>query len=261
MDELRQHLDDEAGRITPQEDALERVKRRVGRRRVSRQIGTGVLALAVAAGGFALAVDAFSGPRRGRPMVGPTSTVSPSATLVVVAAPESLRSHAQALAARLGEAGYTVEVRPLSPAEVPSHTAVAYAVDLRDQAWGIIRRFLPGVSLTGSGYPDSHPPIEIRLAPSDYPAVTVRVRVFNAGGSRTAFDTAAGQLRGAGYDVVEVADAPAGYDETVVACAPQHDEAGSRILEEFFPDAEFRPELPSPDYDVTVYVGPDWYSD
>jgi hypothetical protein len=261
MGEFREPFDAEALQVRAEPDALERMKGRARRRRVTRQVGTGAVALAVAAGGFALAVDAFSGPGSGRPMVGPTETVSPGATLVVVAAPEPLRSQAQSLAARLAEAGYTVEVRPLAPDEVPSHTAVAYAVDLRDQAWDIIRRFLPGVSLTGSGYPGSRPPIEIRLAPSDYPAVTVRVRLLDGSGLEGASDAAATILNDAGYALVELGDAGNQYPETFITCGPEDEAAAQRVRETLFPKAEIRPQLPADDHDVTVHIGRDFYDD
>jgi hypothetical protein len=261
MDELRLELDDEARRLEAEPDALEAVRRRAGRRRVTRQIGTGAVAMAVAAGGFALAVDAFSGPRSERPLVGPSPSVSPSATLVVVAAPEPLRSDAQALASRLAEAGYMVEVRPLSPDEVPSSTAVAYAVDLRDQAWDIIRRFLPGVSLGGEGHPGSRPPIEIRLAPSDYPAVTVRVRLLDGSGLEGASDAAATILNGAGYALVELREVGNQYQETFITCGPDDEAAARRVRETLFPKAEIRPQLPADGHDVTVHIGRDFYDD
>jgi hypothetical protein len=261
MDELRRALDNEARGVGADPGALQAIRRRAARRRVTRQVGTGAVALAVAVGGFALALSAFSGPGSGRPMVGPTATVSPGATLVVVAAPEPLRSQAQSLAARLAEAGYTVEMRPLAPDEVPSHTAVAYAVDLRDQAWDIIRRFLPGVSLTGSGHPGSRPPIEIRLAPSDYPAVTVRVRLLDGSGLEGASDAAATILNDSGYALVELGDAGNQYSETFITCGPEDEAAGQRVRETLFPKAEIRPQLPADDHDVTVHIGRDFYDD
>jgi hypothetical protein len=57
--------------------------------------------------------------------------------------------------------------------------------------------------------------------------------------------------------VVEVGEARAVYSQSVVACAPQHDEEGWRILKEFYPRAAFRGEIPSEEHDVTVYVGKD----
>jgi hypothetical protein len=261
MDDLRNRLDDEARQVRARDDSLDRLRRRAGRRRVTRQVGTGTLALALAAGGFALAFDAFSGPRNARPLVGPTPSMSPSASPVVVAAPDPLQSEAQALAARMTEAGYTVEVRPLSPEEVPSHTAVAYAVDLRDQAWEIIRRFLPGVSLTGSGYPGSRPPIEIRLAPSDYPAVTVRVRLLDGSGLEGASDAAATILNDAGYALMELREAANEYSETFITCGPEDEAAAQRVRETLFPKAEIRPQLPADDHDVTVHIGRDFYDD
>jgi hypothetical protein len=87
----------------------------------------------------------------------------------------------------------------------------------------------------------------------------VQVRVLDAGGGAGATEAAADMLQRAGYDVVEVGGEPdlikAGY---IVACAPQHDEEGIRILEEFFPGAYFRGEVPAEDHDVTVYIGPDY---
>jgi hypothetical protein len=143
----------------------------------------------------------------------------------------------------------------LAREEVPSHSLVAYGPDTDEAAREIIRRYLPGLSFTGQGYPGR--PIQVRLAPSDYPAVTVQVRVLDAGAGRAATVAAAEMLQEAGYDLVEVGEASSLYGRTIVACAPQYDEDGFRILEEFFPDADFRGELPSEDHDVTVYIGPD----
>jgi hypothetical protein len=79
MDDLRRSLDQEARRVRGSDDALERVKRRAGRRRVARQVGTGALALGIAAGGFALAVNAFSGRPGTMPQAGPSGSISPAA--------------------------------------------------------------------------------------------------------------------------------------------------------------------------------------
>jgi hypothetical protein len=254
MSEFRDQLDAEARRVRAGPDALEQLKVRARRRRIRRQVGSGVAALAVAGAGFAVAVGAFRGPGQTGPAVGPSASPSPTPVTVVVAAPTSLRMEASDLAERLKEDGYLVELKLLAREEVPSHSLVAYGPDTDEAAREIIRRFLPGLSLTGQGYLGR--PIQIRLAPSDYPAVTVQVRVLDAGAGRAATVAAAEMLQDAGYDVVEVGDAPATYDETIVACAPQHDEEGFRILEEFFPQADFRGEIPSVDHDVTVYVGP-----
>lgn len=264
MDELKQHLDDEARRVEAAPGALEALKRRAGRRRVTRQIGTGTLALAVAAGGFALAWNAFQSRPAGQPLVGPSMSPSPGAAPnILVAGPGSLQEEAKRLAVWLVLYGYSPDTILCPDCPVPESTTIQYRAEARAEAKSIRREVLPEAALQEVSWPAKRGDIYITLG-MDYGELaigTVRVRVLDAGGGRAATDTAAGQLRGAGYDVVEVADAPAGYDETVVACAPQHDEAGSRILEEFFPDADFRPELPSPDYDVTIYVGPDWAGD
>lgn len=262
MDELRQHLDDEARRVEAAPDALEALKRRAGRRRVTRQIGTGTLALAVAAGGFALAFAAFRDPPAGRPLVGPSGSISPTSgpTIVTVVGPGELGGEAARLADRLAAPGYNVEwIEQCSDCPVPARTIVRFTPEARGEAESIRRDFLPGAATQLISWSDKRPEIEITLG-ADYDLVSnsaIRVRVLDAGGGRTATDTAAGQLRGFGYNVVEVGDAPAGYDETIVACAPHQDEAGLRILAQFFPGAEFRGEIPSADHDVTVYVGPD----
>jgi hypothetical protein len=79
MGEFREHLDEEARRVSARSAALEDVKRRAGRRRIRRQVATGVLALVIAAGSFLLAVTAFRGPGSARPAVGPAPSVSPAA--------------------------------------------------------------------------------------------------------------------------------------------------------------------------------------
>jgi hypothetical protein len=84
MDELRQQLDDEARQVEAGPDALAMLKRRAGRRRVTRQVGSRVIALAVAGAGFALAFQAFQGEPGGRPLVGPSGSISPT-----VEAPEA----------------------------------------------------------------------------------------------------------------------------------------------------------------------------
>jgi hypothetical protein len=258
MSEFRDQLDAEARRVRAGPDALEQLKVRARRRRIRRQVGSGVAALAVAGAGFAVAVGAFRGPGQTGPAVGPSASPSPTPVTVVVAAPTSLRMEASDLAERLKEDGYLVELKLLAREEVPSHSLVAYGPDTDEAAREIIRRFLPGLSLTGQGYLGR--PIEIRLAPSDYPAVTVQVRVLDAGAGRAATVAAAEMLQDAGYDVVEIG----GESEllikagAIVACAPNHDDEGLRILEEFFPDADFRGEIPSEDHDVTVYIGPDF---
>lgn len=263
MDELRKQLDEEARRVAAPEDALGRVKRQVERRRVTRQIGTGALALAVAGAGFGVAYSAFGGGPGGRPLVGPSGSISPQADPmnILVVASSSLEDEGRQLGTRLTKSGYPADVAIIVDGSVPSLTVIRYSIDAREEAEAIRRDFLPGAEVEIVSWQDNRGDIRITLG-ADYGKVaagTIQVRILDAGGGRAATDTAAGQLRGAGYDVVEVGDAPSVYEETIVACAPQHDEAGLRILEQFFPSADFRGEIPSPDHDVTVYVASDWY--
>jgi hypothetical protein len=261
MDDLRKYLDEEARRVETGPDPLEAVKRRAGRRRVTRQVGTGALALAVAGAGLGVAFSAFRGGSGVRPLVGPTNSLSPwPPSNILVVGPGNLGDAASALASRLDKAGHDVNIVFCADCPVHPSTTIQYRPDAEAEAESIRSEFLPGADLERVTWPANRGDIHLNLG-ADYtePANgTVRVSVLDAGGGRAATDTAAGQLRGAGYDVVEVGDAPSVFDKTVVACAPQHDEAGLRILKQFFPTAEFRGQIPSLDHDVTVYVASDW---
>jgi hypothetical protein len=261
MSEFRDGLDAEARRVRAEPDALERMRGRAHRRRVRRQVGSGVAALAVAGAGFAVVFGAFRGPVPSVPQAGPSSSISPTGmvTTVRVVAPAHLEEEASALAAQLLEAGFDANVIVVAEAQGSPFTMLQYAQDAGALAKRIRSEFLTA-DVEAIAYAGTEPTIQITLG-ADYQKQvrgTVRVRVLDAGAGRAGTDTAAAQLRGAGYDVVEVGDAPATYDETIVACAPQHDEEGFRILEDFFPHADFRGELPSDEHDVTVYVGPDF---
>jgi hypothetical protein len=260
MDDLRRALDDEAQWVSSDPDMLQRVRNRARRRSLIRQVGTGVLALSIAGAGFAVAVGAFRGPS-GLPMAGPTSSLSPSPSQlnIVVAGSKEVRPSAMELSELLLSDGY--EVMAFVLIESRPDTTIRFPAWNREEALRIREKYLPGATLEEQASP-YHPPPDITITVgADYEELrngAVQVRVLDAGGGRSATDTAAGQLQGAGYDVVEVGNAPSVYDESIVACAPQHDEAGLRILQQFFPTADFRGEIPSPDHDVTVYVASDW---
>jgi hypothetical protein len=262
MDELRKALDDEARRVRAEAEVLDQVKARAHRRRMTRQVGSGIAALAIAGAGFAVAFGAFRGPS-GVPRAGPTSSLSPSPPplMILVGGPEQAQSSVQELAHLLISDGYDVNTFFVSEQPTPI-TSIRFPAWNQEEAARIRDTYLPGASLEQQASP-YHPPPDITITVgADYQALrnaTVRVRVLDAGGGTAATDRAADLLAAAGYDIVEVGGDPvlrikAGV---IVACAPQHDEAGRRILEEFFPDALFQGEIPSPDHDVTVYIGPE----
>ena len=261
MGEFSGRLDAEARRVAADADALERVKHRARRRRLNRQVGSGALALAIAGAGFAVAFGAFQGPR-GLPRAGPTSSLSPSPSPlnIVVAGSESAQPLVIELMKLLSTEGHDVDAI-VSTYPPNSDTTIQFPAWNRMEAQRIREQFLPGAMMDEAASP-YHPPPDIRITLGpDYRQLrndTVQVRVLDAGGGSGATRAAADMLAAAGYDVVEVGELSAEYDVTIVACAPQHDEEGLRILEEFFPKADFRGELPSEDHDVTVYVGPDW---
>jgi hypothetical protein len=82
--------------------------------------------------------------------------------------------------------------------------------------------------------------------------------VLDASGRPGVARAAADILAADGYDVVALGKTDSIYETTIVACAPQHDEEGFRILKRYFPEANFRGEIPSEEHDVTVYIGPDF---
>lgn len=266
MGEFGDRLDAEARRVAAEPDALERVKHRARRRRVARQVGSGAAALAVAGAGFAMALGAFRGNPEGSPLAGPPSVPTPTngssgtaqGFTLEIKVVDGLDRDLQLLREDLVAAGFEVDwINQISDGEPPLQTRIRYGMAAEVTARAIRQRVLPGVPLTPS---DPGTSIVIALG-ADIHEVrngAVRVRVLDAGGGRAATDTAAGQLRGAGYDIVEEGKVASIYEQTIVACAPNHDEEGLRILEEFFPDADFRGEVPSENHDVTVYVGPDW---
>jgi hypothetical protein len=267
MGEFKDRLDAEARRVAAEPDALASIKDRARRRRVRRQVGSGVAALAVAGAGFAVAVVAF----RGGPLVGPAvgPSVSPSSQspqwwrpIVVVEGPAQLQDDINDLSGRLQDDGYNVEWKAfVQGMPVNDHTVIQYKPAYLEDAAAIREDVVPVVMFDAVSWPDNRPDIEITIG-ADYRELLngfVQVRVLDAGGGEGATDAAADMLAAAGYDIVEVG----GDSEllikagAIVACAPNHDEEGFRILEEFFPDAHFRGELPSADHDVTVYIGPE----
>jgi LytR cell envelope-related transcriptional attenuator len=271
MSEFRDRLDAEARRVAGDPDALGRVKHRARRRRVARQVGSGVAALAVAGAGFAVALGAFRGSFVGEPAAGPNASPSATAspTFAVLSGPERMEPQLREFSDRLATAGYEIEFSLyIAGIPTPDHTVVRYKPSARRLADAVRRDLLPGVDTVARADPQPATGPPITPAPdilitlgSDYQELrngTVQVRVLDAGAGRGATDVAADMLQGAGYDIVEVGEASSLYGRTIVACAPQHDEDGFRILEEYFPEADFLGEIGSPDHDVTVYVGPDW---
>jgi hypothetical protein len=182
--------------------------------------------------------------------------------VVVVAGAERLEGQVNDLTRRLVDAGYNVEWKELiGGIAIPEHTSLLYKPEALKQATAIRTEIVPVAMFDAVGWPDNRPDIEITIG-ADYRELLnglVRVRVLDAGGGEGARDAAADMLAAAGYDIVE-----AGGDSellikagAIVACAPNHDEEGMRILEEFFPHALFQGELPSAEHDVTVYIGPE----
>ncbi|HYZ11747.1 MAG TPA: LytR C-terminal domain-containing protein [Actinomycetota bacterium] len=180
--------------------------------------------------------------------------------IVVVAGPEAQEDELRALSLQLSDARYSVDIVLCADCPLREHTVIQYAADARVEAKRITREFLPGIVAESVAWPDTKPDIQITLG-ADYRKLAngaVRVRVLDAGGGTGDTEHAATVLEEAGYDVVEVGKAPALYDNTIVACAPSHDEEGFRILKRFLPDAHFTGEVPAEDHDVTVYIGPDY---
>ena len=265
MDEVRKRLEAEASRIQVSDHALDRVKRRLVRRRVSRQFGTGALALAVAASGFALAWDAFRGGPAGRPLIGPSMSPSPGRDAIIfVEGPGGLQDQAEDFAARLIEAGHYVEAGIHCPdCSVPEVTTIQYRAEVRAEAEGIQREFLPGAELQAVSWPAKRGDIYITLG-ADYAEVAasaIQVRILDGSLLNGAADAALTILQGEGYEVVAVQDAGTVYEETFISCAPQHEAEAELIREEVFPKAEIRVELPDEQHDVTLHIGPDFYDD
>jgi LytR cell envelope-related transcriptional attenuator len=266
MDELKRQLDEEARRVQSDPEALEAVRRRAGRRRVTRQIGTGALALAIAGAGFGVAYSAFRGGPAGRPLVGPSGSISPTSelTIVTVVGPGELGGEASALGARLADAGHNVEwIEHCSDCPVPEFTILRYKQEAREEAESIRRDFLPGSESQVVTWPANRPQIEITLG-ADYRNLTraaIQVRILDGSLLNGAADAALTILQGEGYEVVAVQDAGTVYDETFISCAPQHDAEADLIREALFPKADIRVELPDEQYDVTVHIGRDFYDD
>jgi hypothetical protein len=78
MPDLRDLLDDEAGRARGRDDGLGRVLRRAGHRRRVRRVASGLAALAIAGASFALAYTAFRPGDGVQPASGPTPTPTPT---------------------------------------------------------------------------------------------------------------------------------------------------------------------------------------
>lgn len=268
MDELRQHLDDEARRVEEAPGALEAVKRRTGRRRVTRQIGTGTLALAVAAGGFALAWNAFQGGPVGRPLVGPSNSMSPSpggGLNVLVIGPGGLGDEADEVSARMGQEGYDVEATiHCVDCPVPDSTTIEYRPEVQAEAESIRDEFLPGAELQEISTPPNRGRIHVSLG-ADYDeisSVVIRVLIVDGSGLPGAADAAATILEGEGYEVVDVTDARlVHYDETFITCASRFERVAERFRDVLFPKAEIRPAIPQKEHDITLYVGGDFYDD
>jgi LytR cell envelope-related transcriptional attenuator len=227
-----------------------------------------VAALAIAGAGFAVALGAFRGPADGKPAAGPTASPSATPTFAVISGPERLEPQLRELSDELAAAGYKIEFSLyIGGISTPDHTVVQYKPSARRLANAVRRGLLPGVATVARA--DPQPPTGPPITPapdilitlgSDYRELangTVQVRVLDAGAGAGATQEAADMLQKAGYDVVEVGEASSLDGRTIVACAPQHDEEGFRILEQFFPRADFLSEIGSPDHDVTVYVGPE----
>jgi hypothetical protein len=262
MSEFKEGLDAEAQRVRAEPDALERMRGRARRRRVRRQVGSGVAALAVASAGFAFAFNAFrTGPTE--PMVGPASSPSPPRwrPVVVVAGPKQLEDQINDLAERLDDDGYNVEWKEfVGGMSIPHETTLQYKANYHEDAEALRREFLPGVTLEAVAWPDNRPDIQITVG-ADYRQLVngaVQVRVLDVSRRPGVARAAADLLAAGGYDVVEVGKADPIYDTTIVACAPHHDEEGLLILQRYFPDADFRGEIPSEEHDVTVYIGPEF---
>jgi hypothetical protein len=179
---------------------------------------------------------------------------------------EGIAGDAIALGERLEAAGYDPQVAIEHGVPAPHTTVVRYLEEVKQEALQIRDEFVPGApAIRGHEYWDysfvaDEGPVQIILG-TDYRRLAnggVQVRVLDAGGGTGDTEHAATVLEEAGYDVVEVGKAPALYDNTIVACAPSHDEEGFRILKRFLPDAHFTGEVPAEDHDVTVYIGPDY---
>jgi hypothetical protein len=266
MSEFRDGLDAEARRVRAEPDALERLKARARRRRIRRQVGSGVAALAVAGAGFAFAFNAFRGGPQTGPAVGPTMTPSPHDSpwwrpIVVVAGPARLEHDINSLSRALTDEGYNVEVKVfVHGTPVEEHTILEYKTRYLEEAVAIREEIVPVFMFEAVSWPRNRADIQITIG-GDYRELAnsrVQVRVLDVSG-RPGVARAAADLLGAdGYDIVEVGEADPIYETTIVACAPNHDEEGLRILKRYFPDADFRGEIPSEDHDVTVYLGPDF---
>jgi hypothetical protein len=261
MGEFRDGLDAEAGQVGTKPDALDLVKARAHRRRRRSQVGSGVAALAIAGAGFAF--GAFRGPE-GRPLAGPSSTTptdvdSRGITIEIKVADQLVRRAPTSLARALGDDGYRVEwFQYVSDVDPPPRTTIRYGAGAEAEANEIRRQLLPGVPLApapGSGAEVIV--ISLGVDIDDVRNRSVQVRVLDVSGRPGAARAAADMLAADGYDIVKVGEADPIYDTTIVACAPQHDDDGFRILNRYFPDADFRGEIPSEEHDVTVYIGPD----
>jgi hypothetical protein len=265
MDELKRQLDEEARRVQSDPEALEAVRRRAGRRRMTRQVGTGALALAVAGAGFGVAYSAFRGGPAGRPLVGPSGSISPDTggSNVLVIGPGALQDEASELSSRLVEADHDVDTAHCPDCAVPDSTILRYTPEARAEAESIRRNFLPGAEAELLTWSVKRGQIRITLG-ADYNKISasaIQVRILDGSLLNGAADAALTILEGEGYEVVAVQDAGTVYEQTFISCAPQHEAEADLIREALFSKAEIRAELPDEQYDVTVHIGPDFYDD
>ena len=168
MGEFHEDLNREAGRVSGDPGALDKVMARAGRRRVRRQIATGVVALAIAGGSFALAFAAFQGPGTSRPAIGPSPTDP-----VVVRVLDGTGDPPTAVGAAtlLAKAGYEVVPRVGDAGHIYETTTIACTSDYDDEAADIADHLGVDAEVTAT-IPDPAYDVTVYIG-TDYPTADI----------------------------------------------------------------------------------------